>query len=250
MPHFVKHRRRGSKALICEAQGLALLRDTLQASGNQLLQIPEVYAVSEVRMELQLIEQAPQQGALMAQLGQGLARLHQLPMERYGLGYDNYIGLAPQANGWYQDWGRFFVERRLQRQIAAIEDQAIRRRFDGELQHYQHRLIDFLHQHCTQPSLVHGDLWSGNVLFGHDQVWLIDPAVHHADREVDLAMTELFGGFSTEFYQAYDAVFPRSAVYDLKRPLYNLYHYLNHFNLFGPSYLPGCERGLAALASL
>jgi len=122
-----------------------------------------------------------------------------------------------------------------------IKQSSLKKHFKQELTQYQQTLIDFLNANCEQASLVHGDLWSGNVLFDHHAVWLIDPAIYFGDREVDLAMTEMFGGFTDNFYRAYDKIYPRTAVYDQKKVLYNLYHYLNHYNLFGGAYLPACQ---------
>ncbi|MCB1581549.1 MAG: fructosamine kinase family protein [Xanthomonadales bacterium] len=91
---------------------------------------------------------------------------------------------------------------------------------------------------------MHGDLWSGNVMFDKEHVWLIDPAVYFGDSEADIAMTEMFGGFSSEFYLAYQSVRPLTDAYPTKRLIYNLYHYLNHYNLFGASYLSPCLRAI------
>jgi fructosamine-3-kinase len=98
---------------------------------------------------------------------------------------------------------------------------------------------------------VHGDLWNGNVLCGEDErVWLIDPAAYRGDAEVDLAMTEMFGGFPTQFYAAYRACRPEPPNWTQKKRIYNLYHYLNHLNLFGHAYLGGCEAGFAVLEKI
>jgi fructosamine-3-kinase len=97
---------------------------------------------------------------------------------------------------------------------------------------------------------LHGDLWSGNVLFDSNQCWLIDPAVYYGDSEVDLAMTEMFGGFSNAFYHAYFQIRSRSSTYANKRTIYNLYHYLNHYNLFGDSYLSRCREGFWSIENL
>jgi len=112
---------------------------------------------------------------------------------------------------------------------------------------HKQALINFLNDHCEHASMVHGDLWSGNVLFDRDSVWLIDPAIYYGDREVDLAMTEMFGGFTHEFYQFYNNTYPISNTYQQKKIIYNLYHYLNHFNLFGDRYLPACEQGFKTI---
>lgn len=234
-------------ALFREADGLELLTRTLALGGNHELKVPQVLEVDEHCLRLPKIETRPATHELMRRLGEGLANLHRHHAQHYGLERDNYIGLAPQPNGISQDWGRFFVEQRLLYQILRIDNKKQQYDYRQRLDARRQNLIEFLNASCLHPSLVHGDLWSGNVLFDTDSVWLIDPAPYYGDREVDLAMTEMFGGFDSAFYQAYDRVYPRTEHYSLKREIYNLYHYLNHLNLFGRSYLDGCERGLSIL---
>jgi fructosamine-3-kinase len=179
------------------------------------------------------------------------AAIHAQPRPQYGFDEDNYIGLNPQPNGFSRRWGEFFVQSRLRFQIGLIQDPARRRRFAMRLERSAARLGEFLDSASAFPSLVHGDLWNGNVLCGETgRVWLIDPAVYHADREVDLAMSEMFGGFADEFYSAYRARLPLSPAYPQKRRIYDLYHYLNHLNLFGDGYLEGCESGFEAIAAI
>ncbi len=149
-----------------------------------------------------------------------------------------------------ENWGEFFVNHRLFFQVDLIKEQTINKKFKLGLEKSKSRLIDYLNQNCQQPSLVHGDLWSGNVLFDKTAVWLIDPAVYYADREVDVAMTEMFGGFSQNFYRAYNETYPLSPDYQQKKVIYNLYHYLNHYNLFGSGYLSACKRGFNLIESL
>ncbi|ERS82115.1 fructosamine kinase [Marinobacter sp. C1S70] len=237
-------------ALICEAEGLESLRDGLQQAGVEALRIPEVVEVSQHRLTLRRIDSAPPDDKCLTALGEGLARLHLLTRDQYGWSRDNYIGLAPQPNVLMDSWGQFFLEHRLKYQVSRISDAGVRARFESALETCGARLACWLDQHCEHPSLLHGDLWNGNVMFDRQGPWLIDPAVYQGDREADLAMTEMFGGFGAAFYRAYDRVYPRTEVYATKREIYNLYHYLNHYNLFGGGYLDGCERGLSALAAL
>jgi fructosamine-3-kinase len=237
-------------ALIREAEGLRILRDTLRAAGVQgpgALRIPEVRRVSESELVIPQIEAAPATDSKMAALGKGLAKIHRVAQPDYGFEVDNLIGLSPQKNAVMDNWGDFYIDYRLKPQIAMIRDGRVRGEFESLLERHQTKLRAFLNRHCKHPSLLHGDLWSGNVLFDHEGPWLIDPAVYRGDREADLAMTELFGGFSPAFYRDYDSVYPRTDVYDLKVPIYNLYHTLNHYNLFGASYLSACRRNIAAL---
>ena len=161
-----------------------------------------------------------------ASLGRMLAEVHRVTGERYGWRRDNYIGLGDQRNGWSDNWAEFFFEYRLKPQAAkcGLVDQ----------------LPDvgkILGGHYPAASLLHGDLWRGNAGFTADGPVVFDPAVYYGDREADLAMTELFGGFPPSFYEAYDAAYPLEDGYALRKEIYNLYHLLNHLNLFGGSYL-------------
>lgn len=237
-------------SLILEAKGLALLAQGLADAGVSEVRVPRVESVSEQELVMERVEAIAPTPALMSSLGRGLACLHRMAQARYGLDYDNCIGLSRQLNQLSGDWGEFFVESRLDCQVGLIADDAVRSGFAEILSRQKGRLATFLNRHCDYPSLVHGDLWSGNVLFGESEVWLIDPAVYYGDREVDLAMTELFGGFSEAFYQSYDEGLPRSRAYPTKKSIYNLYHTLNHYNLFGSSYLPACRRHLKVIESL
>ncbi|AFY74655.1 fructosamine-3-kinase [Synechococcus sp. PCC 7502] len=171
-----------------------------------------------------------------SQLGQNLAALHRVTTSS-GFGWDqqNTIGATPQINHWTSNWVDFFIEHRLLYQIKLARQKGLQViASDQELW----QLVPPLFQgYNPQPSLVHGDLWSGNM--GFDQLGtpvIFDPALYFGDREVDLAMTELFGGFPSQFYQGYNQVFPLDSGYQSRKTLYNLYHILNHFNLFGGSY--------------
>jgi fructosamine-3-kinase len=171
-----------------------------------------------------------------AALGRMLAQLHRSTGERFGWARDNYIGATPQRNHLTHDWKTFWREQRMAPQL----DLARR---------HGHRIdigpvCDLLDGHAPQPSLVHGDLWSGNVGFTAEGPVVFDPAVYCGDREVDLAMTELFGGFPPAFYSAYG---PMPAGYEKRKHLYNLYHLLNHLNLFGGGYLAQVNATLGLL---
>jgi protein-ribulosamine 3-kinase len=176
-------------------------------------------------------------GGRDAALGTALAQLHRTTAEAYGWHRDNTIGTTPQDNARTEDWPAFFRDRRLAPQLAL----AARNGHGGRLQRAGERLLAaiplLLAGHVPVASLLHGDLWSGNAarLASGDPV-IFDPAVYFGDRETDLAMTELFGGFGSEFYAAYRATWPIDAGYPVRRTLYNLYHVLNHLNLFGGGY--------------
>jgi len=182
-----------------------------------------------------------ERGGDYAALGRMLAALHRQTGPRFGWACDNYIGLSAQKNGWCDDWMEFWVKRRMEPQIAWARDKG----FDVSMPSMQ-----LLRNHKPQPSLLHGDLWSGNAGFTAEGPVIYDPAVYYGDRETDLAMTELFGGFPEEFYQAYNEAFALDPGYEKRKHLYNLYHLLNHLNIFGGGYLRQVKETLRLLAGL
>jgi fructosamine-3-kinase len=175
-----------------------------------------------------------------SRLGQQLAKLHrQSCSQGFGWHRDNTIGEMPQRNPWTADWTDFFQQHRLGYQFQLAQ------RRGGQFRAAERLLAavpTLMAEHKPLPSLVHGDLWGGNAGFTTDgNPVLFDPAVYYGDREVDLAMTELFGGFPSAFYQGYAAEWPLADGYQTRKTLYNLYHILNHFNLFGGGYLRQAE---------
>ena len=174
-----------------------------------------------------------------AALGRMLAEAHRRPGGRFGWSRDNYIGATPQTNGWCDSWAEFWRERRLKPQV----DLAKRNGFDLPVED----LFPLLDGHDPIPSLLHGDLWSGNAGFTEEGPVVFDPAVYYGDREADLAMTELFGGFPRELYAAYEKAYPLEPGYQTRKRLYNLYHLLNHLNLFGAGYLSQVKETLGLL---
>jgi protein-ribulosamine 3-kinase len=163
-----------------------------------------------------------------AALGRSLAALHARPAARFGWPRDNYIGATPQANAWHDDWAEFFRLERIEPQLALARSNG----FELEPPNVEALLAG----HDPRPALLHGDLWSGNVGFVDARPVFFDPAVYFGDPEADLAMTELFGGFPRTFYAAYEEAWPRRSGYETRKHLYNLYHLLNHLNLFGDGY--------------
>ncbi len=184
-------------------------------------------------------------------LGSALARMHRasVPLNRgcgYGFGADNFIGAGPQPNGWLPDWGPFFAERRLAPQLELLRRQGVR--LEGS-EILLERVPAWLGRHPVEPVLVHGDLWSGNAaLLAAGGAAIFDPAVYWADREVDLAMARLFGGFPEAFFAGYRQEWPLSPGAEGRVELYNLYHLLNHANLFDGG--PGGSYGRQAQASI
>jgi fructosamine-3-kinase len=173
-----------------------------------------------------------------AALGHGLARTHSCTAKEHGWVRDNTLGSSPQPNLWTADWVQFWRDQRLGFQLRFAGANG----YGGRLQRSGERLLDgiggFFEGYTPQASLLHGDLWGGNYGYLADgQPVVFDPAVYYGDRETDLAMTELFGGFSGEFYAAYRTAWPLDDGYRVRRSLYQLYHILNHLNLFGRAYL-------------
>jgi len=168
--------------------------------------------------------------------GHQLAMLHRTTRHRYGWDRANTIGATPQPNEPCDSWIDFWREQRLGFQLALAAQQG----YQGLLQERGARLqeqLPALLNHAPAASLLHGDLWSGNLGYdGNSQPVIYDPAVYFGDRETDLAMTELFGGFSSRFYRAYNETWPLDSGYQVRKILYNLYHILNHLNLFGGHY--------------
>ena len=180
-------------------------------------------------------------------LGRQLARQHQIGGSRFGWHRDNTIGSTPQVNSWSDDWVRFFAEHRLGFQL----DLAARNGFDGKLQTAGRKLVDslgrFFSDYWPEPSLLHGDLWGGNWAVADGEPVIFDPAVYYGDREADIAMTMLFGGFGSAFYDAYEEAWPFEAGVKERLELYKLYHVLNHLNLFGSAYLARAESIILSL---
>ncbi len=171
------------------------------------------------------------------QAGRQLAEMHRATQPQYGWFRDNTIGSTPQQNKSSGDWIAFWRKQRLGYQLRLAE----RNGYGGTLQRKGERLMEHfqvLIDHQPQPSLLHGDLWGGNLAYAVDgDPVIFDPAVYYGDREADLAMTELFGGFGNRFYDAYREAWPLAPGYSTRKVLYNLYHILNHLNIFGGGYL-------------
>lgn len=180
-------------------------------------------------------------------LGHGLAALHRTTRPKFGWSRDNTIGSTPQINTQETDWIEFYREHRLRYQLQRAADNGGR----TLLRHGEQLLAvlpAFFAGYQPRPSLLHGDLWGGNHgVLPDGTPAIFDPAVYYGDREADLAMTELFGGFGADFYAAYNEAWPLDPGYRVRRDLYNLYHVLNHFNLFGGGYAGQAQRLIGTL---
>jgi len=177
-----------------------------------------------------------------AELGRQLASLHRHTGERFGWHRNNTIGATAQENTPSDDWLAFWRDRRLGVQLRLAASKGYGGRLQGKGERVMAGFPVLFETYTPSPSLLHGDLWSGNYGFSRDgRPVIFDPATYYGDREADLAMTELFGGFSAEFYAAYQDAWPLDPAYRIRKRLYNLYHILNHLNLFGRGYAGQAE---------
>jgi fructosamine-3-kinase len=223
-----------------------------ERDGLERLAAPEIIRVPGVRaagsaeglafLALEWLDLRPAGREADERLGVALARLHAVTGPAFGLPRDNAIGATPQRNTPTSDWPAFWSDHRLGAQLSL----AARNGYGGRLQDRGQRLLEcvdgFFAGHSPQASLLHGDLWAGNraSLAGAVPV-IFDPAVYYGDAEADVAMTHLFGGFSAGFDAAYASERPPAPGADVRRDLYNLYHVMNHLNLFGGGYRAQAE---------
>ncbi|MDA3128528.1 fructosamine kinase family protein [Aliibacillus thermotolerans] len=208
------------------------------------ISVPTVYAHKESYIAMEWVSGARKKETETL-LGRGLAELHQCTRDTFGLDVDNYIGKLPQPNNEEENWLTFYKKHRLgfQMELALKRDVLPKVRREK-----LERLLDSLHRFLpahSVPSLLHGDLWGGNWITGDAGIpYFIDPAVFYGEREMELAFTELFGGFSQTFYDAYEEISPLPPEFEERKPLYQLYYLLVHLNLFGETYGPSVDRVL------
>ncbi len=205
---------------------------------------------SQAYLVMEYIETGAADKNSMALFGQRLVTMHRAQAQQYGWKIANTIGATPQVNTLDGNWCHFWQEQRLAPQLEL----AARNGYEGRLQTRGERLLTelplLLADHQPPASLLHGDLWSGNYTIDAQGMPVIfDPAVYFGDREADMAMTELFGGFSPDFYHAYREAWPLPPEYAIRKTLYNLYHILNHANLFGGSYISQAENMIDSILS-
>ena len=228
---------------LSETRGLKLLS---QAKNGP--RIPKPLAVQSVSrptfLLLEYIESSSEDENFPEQLALSLAELHRMSQEHYGLDHNNYIGSTPQKNTLEKDGIVFFRDQRIdfQRQLARRSG-LLPVTIDKEIDSLCDELGKFLNISGEKPALLHGDLWSGNYFPDSEgKPCVFDPAVYYGLREADLAMTELFGRLPQKFYDVYQEVFPMNSGYEERKDLFNLYHVLNHLNIFGSSYLSSVQQ--------
>lgn len=236
-PLFMKTSRAdGSAMFAAEAEGLKALQEA------NAIRVPRVLAEgvsgTDGYLVLEWLDIQPPTERSERRLGELLAAQHRVCHSSHGWHRDNTIGSTPQVNVRTSEWSDFFLQHRLKFQLAlaAARDPA------GELAKMTADICSaaraLLDDHRPSASLLHGDLWAGNhAALGNGEPVIFDPAVYFGDRETDLAMTRLFGGFAESFYSAYNAAWPLADGHERRIALYQLYHVLNHVNLFGASYL-------------
>lgn len=232
-----------------EAQGLKVLSDAGVVRTPTFITAGQTGTQAFLVLEHLELANLDRQGG--AQLGTSLAQLHRITGDSFGWSQDNFIGATPQQNAMHVSWPHFFGERRLRPQLQlALQngmDKALVAKGNAVIERVGGLFIDYR----PVPSLLHGDLWSGNAAQTSDGAPVIfDPACYFGDRESDFAMAELFGGFPTSFHAAYRTAWPLDSGYETRKPLYNLYHILNHFNLFGDAYLGQAQRMIQGLLAL
>lgn len=218
----------------------------------ELLRVPKPICCAAAEGHAYLVMEDLQLGGSGDQsaLGEGLAAMHRITADQFGWHRDNTIGATLQINTQETDWLSFWREHRLGYQLQLAQ----RKGAGSKVQKTGNELLNvlpvLLDGHEPEASLLHGDLWSGNYAFTHSgEPAIFDPAVYYGDRETDLAMTELFGGFGRDFYAAYQNGWPLDTGYPLRKKLYNLYHILNHYNLFGSGYLSQVQGMMQSLLS-
>lgn len=229
-----------------------------EVAGLQLLQqgtairVPFVFGFARLSrcsvLALEFIELSAIRSQHEARFGKSLAQLHAITASGFGLDQNNYIGRTHQINEWQKDWWSFFIGCRLLPQRKLAQAKGMRSALLQDLDRLLERIPLQLGGYQPQPSLLHGDLWSGNMAVDESgKPVLFDPAVYYGDAETDLAMSRMFGAPGAAFYDAYHTLLPQRDGHELRRGVYDLYHWLNHFNLFGVGYLGQVEHTLAAL---
>lgn len=240
---FLKHNDHPPEGMFeKEARGLNLMREAKNGP-----RIPKVIALPKEPnphfLIIEYLEEGDPDNGYYPRFGQALASMHRATQDQYGLDHDNFIGSTEQINTLETDGLVFFREHRLGfQQKLARERGRLPATTDKKIDRLRDQLDQRLDLTGERPALVHGDLWSGNTFADNTgRPCLVDPAVHYGLRETDLAMTELFGRLPQLFYDAYREAFPQNPGYEERKQIYNLYHLLNHLNLFGGSYLASVD---------
>ena len=232
--YFVKTNRAGwGEMFAAEAKALAVMAET------NAIMVPNPVCTGDDQTHSYIVMEYLELDGLcnQVQLGEQLAAMHRVTKDKFGWEIDNTIGATPQPNAWQDNWIDFWREQRLGFQLALAAEKG----YGGELQTLGEKLLVempvLFSGRDIKPSMLHGDLWGGNVGGLNDGSPVIfDPAFYYGDREADLAMTYVFGGFTADFYASYENAFPLDDGFKLRKTFYNIYHIINHLNLFGGGY--------------
>jgi fructosamine-3-kinase len=242
--YFAKLNDAGRKKLFdAEKDGLEAIRKA------GMVKVPRVVTVGsdddEAWLVLEWLDLVPLDGPGGAKLGAALAAQHRLPQEKFGWARDNFIGASPQVNGWSDDWLDFWRAKRLHAQLRLAAHNRLPSKMIDRGERLAADCDAFFRAYAPAKSLLHGDLWGGNASStAQGEPLVFDPAVYVGDREADIAMTQLFGGFPKEFHSAYREAWPLDEGYAARKDFYNLYHVLNHANLFAGDYVRQSERAI------
>jgi protein-ribulosamine 3-kinase len=242
--YFIKTNQKSKFPEMYEAEdrGLKVLKKA------NCFKVPEVFAVGQSGNNsfilMEFLEEQPRQDKLFENFGRDLANLHKVSWKAYGLAHSNYIGSLRQTNAPRGAWVPFFIEERLQPMLKMAVDA---KKLEGSITVRFEKLYKKIEELVPDepPSLLHGDMWSGNFISLGDQAAIFDPAVYYGNREMDIAMSRLFGGFPEEFYKAYNEEFELKMGWEDRLDLYNLYPILVHVNLFGSDYISRLKYNLA-----
>ncbi|NGN96780.1 fructosamine kinase family protein [Grimontia sp. S25] len=235
---FVKINSRDSLPVFeAEAESLRHLANSSEVSIPQVIYLGIIKEKSVLVLDYIPMKPLDSENAYL--LGKELAKLHQWGEQlEYGFDIDNFIGTTEQRNSWHRKWANFFADHRIGFQLQLAEERGMS---FGDVETIVEAVKERLNGHQPKASLVHGDLWKGNASSTMNGPMVYDPACYWGDREVDIAMTYLFGGFPEAFYAGYEEVWPLDEGFEDRKDLYNLYHMLNHCLLFGGPYLAETE---------
>jgi len=234
--YFLKTGSRNDKMFPTEANGLREL------AKSKAIRVPRVFMAEPKFLLLEYIEQGQKLSSFFEDFGRQFGQMHRFTARHFGLIEDNFIGHTQQQNipnrEQATDWTKFYFEKHLLFQFKLAESQGLSSSsLKNAFKQIENKIESILKTDDAVPSVLHGDLWSGNYLADENgNPVIIDPAVYYGHHEADLAMTKVFGGFSPSFYSAYDEAYPLVDGYEYRENIYKLYHILNHLNLFGMNY--------------
>lgn len=220
-----------------EAESLRHLTNSGEISVPQVVYIGVIKEKAVLVLDFIVMKPLNDENAYL--LGKDLARLHRWGEQpEYGFDIDNFIGTTEQRNNWHRKWSQFFADHRIGFQLKLAEERGM---YFGDIETIVDAVKERLGNHQPKASLLHGDLWQGNASATISGPMVYDPASYWGDREVDIAMTTLFGGFPDSFYKGYEEIWPLDPGFEDRKDIYNLYHLINHSLLFGGPYLAQTE---------